>query len=86
MKEELKKLPENLISLAFNYEPNSYIIHNTNTQQIIIEVKEELKKCHIYLLWRLAEWEYYNMDAAIEAALKLSKSITTRSKIKLTFR
>jgi UDP-galactopyranose mutase len=29
----------------------------------------------IYLLGRFAEWEYYNMDKAIEAAMKLDREI-----------
>jgi protoporphyrinogen oxidase len=75
MKEELKKLPGTLVPLAFNYEPNSYIIHNKDTKEIVTEIKNELKQYNIYLLGRFAEWEYYNMDAAIEAALKLSKNM-----------
>tara|TARA_R110002126_G_scaffold286935_3_gene439237 strand:- start:13282 stop:14538 length:1257 start_codon:yes stop_codon:yes gene_type:complete len=72
MKEELEKLPGTLVPLAFNYEPNSYIIHNKDTKEIVTEIKNELEQYHIYLLGRFAEWEYYNMDAAIEAALELS--------------
>jgi len=75
MKKELKKLPGTLVPLAFNYEPNSYIIHKKDTKEKVAKIKNELKQYNIYLLGRFAEWEYYNMDAAIEAALKLSKYI-----------
>lgn len=75
MKEEIKIMPGNLKPLAFNYEPNSYIIHNKDTKNIVDNIKMKLKEYNIHLLGRFAEWEYYNMDAAIEAALSLSKRI-----------
>lgn len=75
MVEEIKKLPGNLSPIKYNYEPNSYIIHDENTAQIIKRTKLILKKENIYLLGRFAEWEYYNMDKCIEAAMKLADNI-----------
>jgi protoporphyrinogen oxidase len=75
MKEEIKKLPGNLTYLSHNYEPNSYVIQEQGTRQRINEIKELLKPHGIYLLGRFAEWEYYNMDKAIEAAMTLSDLI-----------
>ncbi|MHB9142906.1 MAG: protoporphyrinogen/coproporphyrinogen oxidase, partial [Paludibacter sp.] len=75
MLEELKRLPGNLKALAFNYEPNSYIIQNETTREDILHLKNLLKPYQIYLLGRFAEWEYYNMDAAIGAAIDLNKNI-----------
>lgn len=71
MLEELKQLPGNLKPLAFNYEPNSYIIQNENTREDISRLKSLLKPYNIHLLGRFAEWEYYNMDKCIEAAMEL---------------
>jgi len=71
MFEELKILPGNLKALAFNYEPNSYIIQNETTREDILHLKSLLKPYRIYLLGRFAEWEYYNMDKCIEAAMEL---------------
>ncbi|MBW8332452.1 MAG: NAD(P)-binding protein [Prolixibacteraceae bacterium] len=73
MLEELKLLPGNLTALAFNYEPNSYIIQNETTRADILNLKTLLKPYNIYLLGRFAEWEYYNMDKCIEAAMALTK-------------
>ena len=42
---------------------------------MIDELKKSIQKENIYLLGRFAEWEYYNMDAAMGAAIKLSKSL-----------
>ncbi|RYY08061.1 MAG: UDP-galactopyranose mutase [Sphingobacteriaceae bacterium] len=75
MLEELKKLPGNLKPLAFNYEPNSYIIQHKETRNKIASLKQHLAKYQIYLLGRFAEWEYYNMDKAIESAMDLNKKL-----------
>ena len=42
---------------------------------MIGSLKNELKKDNIYLLGRFAEWEYYNMDVAMGAALDLVKEL-----------
>ncbi len=75
MLEELKNLPGNLKPLAFNYEPNSYIIQHKGTRSKIADLKVQLAKYNIYLLGRFAEWEYYNMDKAIESAMDLNKKL-----------
>ncbi|HUC81395.1 MAG TPA: hypothetical protein VMR70_10790, partial [Flavisolibacter sp.] len=75
MVEELKRLPGNLTPLAFNYEPNSYIIQDHETRAKVRLLKQHLAKYNIHLLGRFAEWEYYNMDKCIEAAMDLSQHI-----------
>lgn len=74
MNEEIKKLPGNLKPLRHNYEPNSYVIQDKNTRSKVNKVKSLLEPQGIFLTGRFAEWEYYNMDKAIEAAMEtLSK-------------
>lgn len=73
---ELQNLPGNLKPLAFNYEPNSYIIQHKETRSKIAALKTQLAKYNVYLLGRFAEWEYYNMDKAIESAMELNKRLT----------
>jgi UDP-galactopyranose mutase len=75
MCEQIRSLPGNLTPLAWNYEPNSYIIHLPGTRKLIDDAKADLKKERVHLLGRFAEWEYYNMDKAIEAAMALEKEI-----------
>jgi len=75
MLEELKNLPGNLTPLAFNYEPNSYIIQQKGTRDKIEHLKKLLSGYHIYLLGRFAEWEYHNMDKCIESAMALNTQI-----------
>jgi protoporphyrinogen oxidase len=75
MIEELRLLPGNLKALAFNYEPNSYVIQNAQTRTQISTLKNLLSRYNIYLLGRFAEWEYYNMDKCIESALELGSTL-----------
>lgn len=76
MEEEIKKLPGNLTPITSNYEPNSYVIQDFDTQQLINDIKRVLEANNIYLLGRFAEWEYYNMDKAIEKAMELIDKIS----------
>jgi UDP-galactopyranose mutase len=75
MDEELALLPGNLTPLSYNYEPDSYIIHEHDTREKIAALKTALKKYNMYLLGRFAEWEYYNMDKCIESAMALADSL-----------
>lgn len=75
MSEEIKKLPGNLVPIDWNHEPNSYILHNHETASLLKEFNQNFAAEGIYLLGRFAEWEYYNMDKAIEAAMKLDREI-----------
>lgn len=77
MVNELRSLPGNLVPIAFNYEPNSYIIHDSSTAKQIAALKLILRKYNIFLLGRFAEWEYYNMDKCIEKAMELSLEINS---------
>jgi protoporphyrinogen oxidase len=76
MREEIKKLPGNLEYVAHNYEPNSYVVQAHGSKQKVEHLKALLQKKGIYLLGRFAEWEYYNMDKAIEAAMLLGKKLS----------
>lgn len=73
---EIKKLPGKLSPIAYNYEPNSYIIHDSSTRAAIANIKGILENENFYLLGRFAEWEYYNMDKCIEAAFGLADKIS----------
>ncbi len=79
MTEEIKKLPGNLTPLAYNYEANSYVIQDKDTRAIVGAARKALAKRNIYLLGRFAEWEYYNMDKAMEAAFTLFETEFNKS-------
>lgn len=57
--------------LTHNYEKYTYPMQDTNTREMIQCLKNELSNDGIYLVGRFAEWEYFNMDAAIGSAIDL---------------
>jgi protoporphyrinogen oxidase len=69
---EIKKINKNIRVLDYNIAKYSYVLHSENTKSKVLKIKTFLKDKNIFLLGRFAEWEYYNMDTAILAALKLS--------------
>jgi UDP-galactopyranose mutase len=71
MREELKKLPGHLEPIAFNYEPDSYVIQKHDTREKISRLKALLSGMDFHLVGRFAEWEYYNMDMAILSAMRV---------------
>jgi protoporphyrinogen oxidase len=78
MKEQLKQLPGNLVPIDTNYEPNSYVIQETSTRKSIEKLKEALSEHDFFLLGRFAEWEYYNMDKAIEASMIIAEYLRNK--------
>jgi protoporphyrinogen oxidase len=75
MCEQVKSLPGNLKPLAYNQEPNSYVIQEKDTRERIAKLRALTEPHGLHLLGRFAEWEYYNMDAAIEAAMRLVEKL-----------
>ncbi|MBD8892470.1 protoporphyrinogen/coproporphyrinogen oxidase [Roseibium litorale] len=71
----LAMLPLRPEQISVNYEPKSYVIQDKNTRQAIDNVRAELRSKKIWLCGRFAEWEYYNMDAAIESAFRATREI-----------
>lgn len=76
MVEEIKNLPGNLRPIDHNYQEASYVIHDSLTHHKVNAAIKELNRVNIYPLGRFAEWQYYNMDAAIESAMKLVSRLT----------
>jgi protoporphyrinogen oxidase len=75
MKSELRLLPFNLEPIEYNYTSHSYVIQRSDTRDNVAALKESLEKYSFYLSGRFAEWEYYNMDKAIEASMNLFNKI-----------
>lgn len=67
--EQLKCIPYAPRYMAHHYEPCTYPIQNGNTRQCVQAAKRLLAPIGLHLIGRFAEWEYYNMDAAIGAAM-----------------
>ena len=64
--------------IAHHYSPYTYPIQTKETRQLIQSLKNKLAPYNIYFTGRFADWEYYNMDVAIGAALDLCKNFLQR--------
>lgn len=71
--ENLKKIPLNPKYIDHKYNPYTYPIQDIDTRSMIKNLKEDLAPTGFYFTGRFADWEYYNMDVAIGAAMDLSK-------------
>lgn len=73
--DNLSRIPLHPKYLDHQYNKFTYPIQDTNTRNLIKAMKKELSQKNLYFTGRFADWEYYNMDVAIGAAMDLSKSI-----------
>ena len=71
----LKLIPFSPQYIEHQYTPFTYPVQTTGSRAIIRKIKDQLEQQNVYLSGRFAEWEYYNMDAAIGAAIDLSNRI-----------
>lgn len=69
--ENLKHMPLHPQYITHHYNECTYPIHDSRTREMIAGVKKALANHNLYLTGRFAEWEYYNMDTAIGAAMDL---------------
>ena len=68
--ENLTHIPLHPTYIAHRYNKYTYPIQDKNTRQMIASLKEQLSEKGLFLCGRFADWEYYNMDAAMAAAMK----------------
>ncbi len=73
--QQIKKIPFSLKYITHEYTKYTYPIQSPDTRQMLNSLKSKLISENVYLLGRFAEWEYYNMDAAMGAAIDLSKKL-----------
>lgn len=76
IEENLRKIPFAPTYIAHHYHDCTYPVRTAQTKPVIDSLKAALHPHGFYLLGRFAEWEYYNMDAAIGAAMDLISGIT----------
>ena len=69
--ENLKRIPLNPRYIDHKYNKYTYPIQDTNTRTMIKELKATLLPLGLLFTGRFANWEYYNMDVAIGAAIDL---------------
>lgn len=74
--ENLKSIPLNPRYIDHVYNKYTYPIQDANTREMIKELKDILAPFGFYFTGRFADWEYYNMDIAMGAAIDLVDSVT----------
>lgn len=73
--DNLSRIPLNPVYLDHQYNKYTYPIQDANTRKMISEIKNFLAQFGFYFTGRFADWEYYNMDVAMGAAMDLCKKI-----------
>ena len=68
--DNLKRIPLHPKYLDHKYNKYTYPIQDVNTRGMIKKMKSDLAPLGFYFTGRFADWEYYNMDVAIDAAMK----------------
>lgn len=71
--ENLKRIPLHPQYITHQYNQYTYPIQDVDTRNMIQKLKSKLAPYHFYFTGRFADWEYYNMDVAIGAAMDLTK-------------
>ena len=69
IKDNLQKIPLHPKYLAHHYNQYTYPIQDKHTRKLISDLKQKLAPVNFYFTGRFADWEYYNMDIAIGAAM-----------------
>lgn len=73
--DNLKHIPLHPKYLDHKYNQYTYPIQDANTRTMIKNLKGELAPESFFFTGRFADWEYYNMDVAIGAAMDLCNKI-----------
>lgn len=73
--DNLTRIPLHPKYLDHQFNPYTYPIQDAHTREMIQSLKKELAPTGLYFTGRFADWEYYNMDVAMGAAMDLSKKI-----------
>ena len=71
----LAKMPLNPHYLTHSYNKYTYPLQNHRTRQLVCELKKRMEPLGFFFTGRFANWEYYNMDAAIGASMNLCERI-----------
>lgn len=74
----LNQMPLHPAYLQHCYNQYTYPIQSADTRMLIKTIKQRLALYGFYITGRFADWEYYNMDAAIAAAMQTIKEIINR--------
>jgi UDP-galactopyranose mutase len=74
----LERMPFSPTYIAHTFTEYTYPIQDSKTRSLMDEIKKTIEPHGIYITGRFAEWEYYNMDAAMAAAIDLSQRVAVK--------
>lgn len=73
--DNLAKMPYHPRYITHRYHKYTYPIQTHSTRQMILSLKQHLAQTSFYFTGRFADWEYYNMDVAMAAAMNVCQSL-----------
>ena len=73
--ENLQSIPLHPTYITHKYNQYTYPIQQFDTRDMIASLKQTLSAKGFYMTGRFADWEYYNMDAAMAAAMRIVEQI-----------
>ncbi len=73
---QLPSIPFSPRYITHRYNPCTYPIQHTDTRNMISSLCDRLAPAGLYLTGRSALWEYFNMDVAMDSAIRLASRIS----------
>ena len=75
IKRQLASIPLHPRYITHRYHPYTYPIQDKNTRAMLQSLKKEMASHHLFMTGRFVDWEYYNMDVAMLAAMRTCQAI-----------
>lgn len=69
--DNLERIPLHPNYITHKYNQYTYPIQNRDTREMIASLKRVLSANSFFMTGRFADWEYYNMDAAMAAVMEM---------------
>ena len=75
IKDELSRMPLSPSYITHHYTEFTHPIQDVETRKMVAQIKSALNPQGFFITGLLAEWEQYNVDQAINAAVKTAESV-----------
>ena len=75
IKRQLTTIPLHPRYITHRYHPYTYPIQDKETRSMLQSLKKELASYQLFMTGRFVDWEYYNMDIAMLAAMRTCQAI-----------
>ena len=71
----LKRMPYSPKYITHEYNRYTYPIQYAGTRELFKALKQQMAEKNLFITGRFADWEYYNMDVAIKAAMDTCRAL-----------